>query len=188
MKNANTAGLGGFTLIELLVVVLIIGILAAVAMPQYEKAVWKSRASAMLPVVKALAHAQESYYMANGVYPKQFDELDLSFDSLPIKKEEAPPWASVPSKDAVRSNGSVDLVINSDGSSVQFSRITFIEGPYNGGGLIIPHIGSSSGMQPGKLYCTEEKGYGGALKKFCSKFFAATKLGEASSTIYYQIP
>lgn len=73
----------GFTLIELLVVVLIIGILSAVALPQYQTAVAKSRLAAVIPTVKEMANALELYYMANGAYPGNTTQ-DLGFDlSLP---------------------------------------------------------------------------------------------------------
>ncbi len=67
----------GFTLIELLVVVLIIAVLAMVAMPMYKHAVLKSRFSTVMPVAKAVAEAQEVYYLGNNQYALRADELDI---------------------------------------------------------------------------------------------------------------
>ena len=66
-----------FTLIELLVVVLIIGILSAVALPQYQKAVDKTRFNSMLSIIRSLGEAKKVYYLANGEHARTFDVLDV---------------------------------------------------------------------------------------------------------------
>jgi type IV pilus assembly protein PilE len=72
MKNQK-----GFTLIELLVVVLIIGILAAIALPQYQRALMKTRASDMMISGKAVAQAMQIYRLTNGKYTDDPDKLDI---------------------------------------------------------------------------------------------------------------
>ena len=87
MQNKSRA----FTLIELLVVVLIIGILAAIALPQYQKAVAKSRATEAMMMLQAIRQAEEVYYLANGSYTNDLHNLDIA---VPESQISATWWAS----------------------------------------------------------------------------------------------
>ena len=73
----------GFTLLELLVVVLIIGILAAVALPQYRMAVTKAKVAAILPLMRRYKDALMEWKLIHGSYFKG-DGTNLSPDDLGV--------------------------------------------------------------------------------------------------------
>ena len=80
-KTPAKSVLRGFTLIELLVIVLISGILAAVALPQYQTAMAKSRLMNDYQTARGIGRVQEIYYMANGTYTTQLDKLDVDYSA-----------------------------------------------------------------------------------------------------------
>ncbi len=72
----------GFTLIELLVVVLIIGILSAIALPQYERSVNKARGAEAVMAAKTIADSANLFYLERRQYPASVSELTIKAPSL----------------------------------------------------------------------------------------------------------
>ncbi len=155
-----------FTLIELLVVVLIIGILAAVAVPQYQKAVAKSRAMQLLTLVKSMATAQQAYYLANGEYATQFGELSLDVDSLtPGDTSMLAAGALASNADVARYNDLFEIRLQNDGSV----HSSFRTGKYKGCGI--------QGRPDGSLYCMEwHYYYKDEAGSFCKQIMKAGDL------------
>ena len=155
MKNKQA-----FTLIELLVVVLIIGILAAVALPQYQKAVEKSRATQALTVLKSIYQAQQAYFLANGNYATDFSELDVDFSN-------------------VNNDWAVSLWHNVNQDAVWVARLS---GPYQGAAFgLYTKITDVPEMSPDIIYCMENISMNNNLPEYknnpgayCAKIFQGT--------------
>ena len=87
MSNTRKSG---FTLIELLIVVVIIGILAAIAIPKFSSTKGQAFLAAMRSDLRNLATAEESYYYSNNAYSTNLSQLNyLSSAGVTITVPEA---------------------------------------------------------------------------------------------------
>ena len=175
----------GFTLIELLVVVLIIGILSAVALPQYQKAVEKAKAAQALTLLKSVAQAQEAYYMANGGYAFSFDDLDIE---MPFSGNS--PWRMVGwNVPDTRSNADWSFQIWQYSPTYVILLAGRLSGKYKGGGFIY-HL--TTGVLHGAPRCAERKSAGvifaGTAGSYCTNIFKATFRIEDSTLREYDMP
>jgi general secretion pathway protein G len=66
---------GGFTLIELLIVMTIIGILASIAVPSYQRSVIKAREAVLMEDLYQMRRAIDAYFADHGKYPESLESL-----------------------------------------------------------------------------------------------------------------
>jgi len=181
----------GFTLIELLVVVLIIGILSAIALPQYQKAVEKSRAMQGLSLVKTIGQAADMYYLANDTMPSTFSELDVQ---LPADYTGTSCFMGSGGCVDSHSNGkwAISMENNLNEGGAKAIHIGQITGDYTGAGFSY-YIGNHGNFKAHHLYCVEKMDtYGGILfdkadGAFCQKMFNGVLI-HASGIRGYEMP
>lgn len=152
----------GFTLIELLVVVLIIGILAAVALPQYQKAVERSKATQALTLLTAIGNATNVFYMENGRMPDSFTELDVQIPNWNGNQT----WYEGSDVKDTKSNNDWSLQLTH--TSVYVGKIS---GSYKGAGFV--YLLSSEAVPLQQNICAERHASGTIFEKpqgsYCSK-------------------
>ncbi|ACC98936.1 PilE-like protein [Elusimicrobium minutum Pei191] len=155
-----------FTLIELLVVVLIIGILAAIALPQYTKAVEKSRAAETLLVGRAIKDAQERYFLSTGSYTTKFEDLDIDIPGT--SSSEGVVFTLKNYKYSLSNTTHIYSVPNKNSFNHWFDYC------YNN---ITPY---SSCPQPGATYCVYNYGTDG--ERLCKTFGTSAPIAGGNST------
>lgn len=176
-----------FTLIELLVVVLIIGILASIALPQYQKAVEKSKAMTMISLIKPIAQAAELYYINNGTAPTNFDTLDVSLS--PEQKEKL---ACANVRTCENEDFGIELYTN----TLNMKGVVVLKtaGKYRGAGFVIFYDNGTDTKQytRGGLYCYERAQgvniFNLTRGDYCKKIFGGTLFSSNLNANIFSLP
>ncbi|MBO7238175.1 MAG: prepilin-type N-terminal cleavage/methylation domain-containing protein [Elusimicrobiaceae bacterium] len=154
-----------FTLIELLVVVLIIGILAAIALPQYQKAVTRARVTEAIINLRAIHTALEEYKLANGSYPTTTSHTD---------------------QDELTANLSIDIPRLNKMFTFSYYRSSYVGYFFNykGVNIYIEMNWSSAQYKPGTLMCLMVAAQKTADSlAFCSSICGTSQMEELSDAI-----
>ena len=172
-----------FTLIELLVVVLIIGVLSAIALPQYEKAIEKAKATQAQVVLKSLSQTVQAYYLANGEYPTKFDELDVDMSSW-TGSTKIHVWNITNTKS--NNDWSLQIWSGNPGKNIMIMALR-TAGAYKGAGFVI----DSGAADPLTVHCVEDFSSVFPYSKagaYCKKIFGGTDLDPTNSFRQYSLP
>ena len=177
----------GFTLIEQLVVVLIIGILASIAVPQYQKAVERSRATQALTLLATVSNAYAAHHMASGTWATSFDELTVDI-----------PWTGrtkfLPAERDTRSNGTWSLGLENSSNYV-IIRVGRINGKYKGAEFHTVFVNPNGILSSPHTWCVERKSGANFVfdtnlphGTYCEKIIKGTYHSEDAWSRIYNLP
>lgn len=178
----------GFSLLEMLVVVLLIGILAAIAVPQYRKVVLKAHLHKGVSIVASLYQAEQAYYLNNDRYTMDIDALDvgLAEDSACSKWTDPAgtgydcSWGTLNIEGEVGNPRVILFIYPVQNSSIFHSSAIIGYNHY------LRDLSASYGnFKAGKRYCTGKQGYPHA-QQVCENT-GGRYIGESSVWKFYEM-